>query len=125
MSQESFVSQIFLVEKKEGGTEKSSEPQGSQQLHKNGAFQDEGVAYPSRPDSSSGLDDKIRPEGCLPSDTDVSKSPVLPPVSVEYQDISVSVPSIWFNISTTSVYKSAETCGWGTEADGNLSDNLP
>ena len=125
LTQGSFVSQIFLVEKKEGGLKTGSQPQEPQLLHTNGALQDGGAPHPARPDPVSGLDDKDGSERCLSSDTSVSKALTPPPVSVECHNLPVQMPPIWPNISTSGVYQGVKTGGRDTETNGNLSNSIP
>ena len=111
---------------KEGrGTKTGSQPQEPQLLHSNGALQDGGAPHPARPDPVSGLDDKDGSEGCLSSDTSVSRTPTPPPVSVECHNLPVQMPPIWPNISTAGVYQGVKTGGRDTETNGNLSNSIP
>ena len=72
--QQSFVSQIFLVEKKDGG----QRPEVPETVCENRALQDGGSPPAPRPASSTGLDGEVRPEGCLPSGPN-SPKPSTPP----------------------------------------------
>ena len=110
---------------KEGrGTKTSSQPQEPQLLHKNGTLQDGGAPHPARPDPVSGLDDKDGSEGCLSSDTSVSRTPTPPPVSVECHNLPVQMPPIRPNISTSGVYQGVKTGGRDTETNGNSSNSI-
>ena len=93
-------------------------------LHKNGALQDGGTPHPARPDPVSGLDDKDGSEGCLSSDTSVSRTPTPPPVSVECHNLPVQMPPIRPNISTSGVYQGVKTGGRDTETNGNSSNSI-
>ena len=88
LSKESYVSQIFLVEKKEGGTEAGNKPEEPQYLHTSKPLPNGGSVYPSRSHPSSGLDDKNGLEGCLPSGTNPPGISTPSPVSVEWEFIS-------------------------------------
>jgi len=79
----SFVSQIFLEEKKGGGTETGHKPEGSQCETR--AFQNGGSPHSPRPHPTRGLDDKTGPEGCLSSGTNSHRSSTSPPVPKTYQ----------------------------------------
>ena len=69
-------------------------------------------------------DDKVGSEGCLPSDTNLSGTSTPTPIPVECQGLSVSMPPVRLNISTTGVYQGIEASSGDTETDGCPSDNL-
>ena len=107
------------------GTKTGSQPQEPQLLHTNGALQDGGAPHPARPDPVSGLNDKDGSEGCLSSDTSVSRTPTPPPISVECHNLPVQMPSIRPNISTSGVYQGVKTGSRDTETNVNLSNSIP
>ena len=114
----------FLSGKEGWGAETCGKSQEPQWLCKNRVLQDGGATYPSRFDPISGLDDKVGSEGCLPSDTNLSGTSTPTPIPVECQGLSVSMPPVRLNISTTGVYQGIETSSGDTETDGCPSDNL-
>ena len=63
----SFVSQIFLVEKKGGGgTTTSDQSKGPESICLTGTFQNGGFTFTTRPTPTRGLDGEYEPKGCLP-----------------------------------------------------------
>ena len=99
------------------GAETCGKSQESQCFCKNRALQDGGATHPSRFDPTSGLDDKIGSEGCLPSDSNLSRTATPTPIPVEYKGLSVSVTPIRLNISTTGVYQGIQTNSRDTETN--------
>ena len=121
----SFISQIFLVEKKGGGTMSSHQPEGSEPVCAGGALQDGRVTPPSRPNPARGLDDKIGPKRCLSTSANPRSSSMLPSVCLGRETIQISMSSIWPVISTKGVYKAPETSGGPSQADRPTLDNIP
>ena len=120
----SFISQIFLVEKK-GGTTSSHQPEGSEPVCAGGPLQDGRVTPPSRPNPVRGLDDKIGPKRCLSTSANPRSSSMLPSVCLGRETIQISMSFIWPVISTKGVYKVPETSGGPSLADSPTLDNIP
>jgi len=118
---QSFVSQIFLVEKKDGGQLARNKPEVSQSLCENRALQDKRPPSSPRSTSATGLDGEAGLEGCLPSD---SNSPRPPDIAVGRQAIHVQMSSIWPVISTKGVHKVTEIYGGLSEANWVPPDNI-
>ena len=107
------------------GAETCGNSQESQCFCKNRALQDGGATYPSRFDPTSGLDDKIGYEGCLLSDSNLSRTATPTPIPVEYKGLSGLMPPIQLNISTMGVYQDIKTNSRDTETNGNPFNSLP
>jgi len=60
------MSQIFLVEKNDGGQRPVINLKGLNQLSEARALQDGGPSSPTRSSPTRGLDDQNGPEGCIP-----------------------------------------------------------
>ena len=115
----------FSGGKKGRGTEASDKPEEPQYLCTSRPLQNGGSSHPSRPHPSSGLDDKNGLEGCLPSGTHPPAVPTPSPVSMEQESLSVSMPSIRADISTTGFLKGDETCSGDPKTYGHSADYLP
>jgi len=76
---ECFVSQIFLVEKKDGARDRS-EPETVKSVHESKTLQDGGPPPSSRPNSVRGLDDQTGPKGCISPGSHPPRSPEVPGV---------------------------------------------
>ena len=83
--QRGFVSQIFLVPKKDGGHRLVVNFEGSKQVHSRGAFQDGGVLHGEGSCETRGLVGKIGSKGCLLSGADRPQSPKVSSVLVAGQ----------------------------------------
>ena len=103
--------------KKGRGTKASDKPEEPQYLCASGSLQNGGFAHPSR---SPRLDDKNGFEGCLPSGTNPPGVPTPSPVSMKRESVSISMPSIWADISATGFLKGDETCSGGPKTYGQI-----
>ena len=123
-----FWSQIFLREKKGGGTQASVQPQEAESIHKLRAFQD--GEHCNAPDTSakSGLDGQNGHQRCL---LECPNSPEqTEPVRILVGGTSVQVQSmpVRTGVSTPHVHKVNETSGGSVEtirhSDNDLSGRL-
>jgi len=119
----SFVSQIFLVEKK-GGTEAGDKPQGPQQLCEDGAFQDEGPASSPKSNPEVRLDGEVIPKGCISPGPNSPGTSMSSTVSMGAQDLPICLLAIWPDISTPCFHKDNETSCGNTTSDGDSSDHI-
>ena len=71
------------------------------------------------------MDDKNGSEGCLPLSSNPQGTPAPPAVSMEREDISVPVPSIWVNLSTAGFLEGDEACSGNLETHGHSTDHIP
>ena len=114
-----------LPGRKEGGeTEVGNKPEGTQHVCGTGAFQNGGTTHPSRPHPAGGLDDKTRPEGCLPSGTNPCRASTTPPVPIRTQNLPISVPPIRVDICSTGCLQNKESHSGSTSAHGNTSSHI-
>ena len=124
ISKESFVSQIFLVEKKEGGQSPVINLKSLNNFVKTAHFKMKGLHI--LPDLiQQDNNDKVGFERCLPSGTNPPGMPSPPSVPMEQSNLPVSVPPLWVDISPTCVFKNDETCSGDPEAHGHLSHHIP
>jgi len=93
-----------LVEKKDG-VQTSGELESIKPICGDNASQDGKSPHSPFPNTARGLDGKIGSERCLPSGSNLSKSPAIP---MEREHISIQVPSIWPLSCTKSGHKAAE-----------------
>ena len=114
----------FSGREKGWGTETGGEFKGSKPVCKGRTFQDGGSTPTTRPYTSGGLDDKVRPKGCLSAGPYPSGTSKISSFSMEQQVVSVYMSPIWSLGSPQSIYKTPQTSGRGFEADGMSSNNL-
>ena len=123
LSKKSFVSQIFLVEKKEGGQRPVINLKSLNTFVRTEHFKMEGLHI--LPDLIQAQDDRNGSEGCLPSGFNPQGTPAPPAVSMEWEDILVPVSAIWVNLSTTGFFEGDEAGSGNPEAHGHLADHIP
>ena len=119
----SFISQIFLVEKK-GGAAASGKPKGFKSIHPSGTFQNGGSTPLTRPITTRGLDGENGLKGCLPPNPNPLKPSTPSPVCLGGETLQVSVPPIWSVISTTGFHKTLETSSGPLETDRLTPDSV-
>jgi len=97
LSTESFVSQIFLVEKKEGGQRPVINLKCLKSFVKTKHFKMEGLHI--LPQENNWMI-KIRFEGCIPSNSNSPREPTFPSVSMGTQSLPISVSPIQTDFSS-------------------------
>ena len=125
ISPNSFISQLFLVEKKGGGPETSCQPESSEQFRAIRTLQNGRPPHSPGSDSDRGSHDQTRSERCISSDPNTSGSPTSPPISVDGKDVPVQVPSLRTDISSKGIYRGAQATNCKTSTDGDLVSGLP
>ena len=120
VSTRSYVSQIFLVEKK-GGQRPVINLKGLNSFIK---VENERPSSPSRSGLVSGLDSEVGLERCLPTGPNSPGTLMSPPIPLGEENIPICMSSLWPNISTPGVYQDNETSSGCTEIDENSSHNL-
>ena len=125
LSPNSFISQLFLVEKKGSGQGPcSGQFEGSEQYCVPRALQDGRPPHYPGPDSDRGLYDQARSERCISPDSNPSRSPTSPPISVD-GETPILMPSFWADLSSKGINQGAKATGWNTPADGDSISGLP
>ena len=118
VSLNSFISQLFLVEKKRGGGATTShQPEGIESVCSGGTLQNGRSTSPSRLNPARGLDDKNGPQRCLFASANPRSSSMFSPVCLGRETLEISVPTIWPVISTKGVYQTPETSCGPTQTD--------
>ena len=123
LSKKSFVSQIFLVEKKEGGQRPVINLKSLNTFVRTEHFKMEGLHI--LPDLIQAQDDRNGSEGCLPSGSNPQETPAPPAVSMEWEDILVPVSAIWVNLSTTGFFEGDKAGSGNAEVHGHSADHIP
>jgi len=119
----SFISQIFMVEKKGGGYRPVVNLKELNHFIKPEHFKMEGLHLLPSP-TTGRLHGETGPQGCIPSGPNSPRPPQISSISMGGQDLSVQVPPIWLVSSTQSLYEATETSGWSAPADGNKNDHI-
>ena len=102
-AQEGYVSQIFLVEKKEGEQKPVINLKALNMFVKHEHFKMEGLHIIPDLIQSEKLDDKIGSEGCLSSGTNSYGTSTLPPIPMGSQKLPISMFPIWTDIRPTGI----------------------
>ena len=123
LSPNSFISELFLVEKREWA-KASGQSEGSKQFCALRALQDGRPPLSPGPDSDRGLYDQARSERCISPDPNPSGSPTSP-ISVDGENISILMPSFRADLSSKGIHKGAKATNWNTPADGDSICGLP
>ena len=114
----------FSGREKGWGPKACSEPEVPESVCENRALQDGGSPPAPRSASSTGLDDEVRPEGCLPSGPNSPKPSTPPNLPVGGKELHVQMPTIWPVLSTQSVHQITEASGGLLEANRLSSNNI-
>ena len=123
LSADSFVSQIFLVEKDLGHIPVIN-LKGLNQFIRTDISKWR-PAHSSRASTSRGLDGKNESERCIPSDAHLSNISATPDLPVEGQVLQVHLPALRSLGSSKGVYQGPEAGGGLLEASRLLIDHLP
>ena len=118
-----FISQIFIVPKKDGPS--NNKPEGIEQSHSRGTLQDGRVSYGQGNEQATRLVSEDRSKGCIPISPNTPEPPQIPPVSLVIPEISVQLSAFWTVMHTSSVYETNETSSGLPEGERNEIDNLP
>ena len=119
----SFISQIFLVEKR-GGATTSDQPKGFEPICASITLQNGGSSPDTRLTPTRGLDGENGFERCLPPNSNTSRSPTSPPIHLGAEALQIPVPSIWPLLCTMSFHKTTETSGGLLKADRLMSNSV-
>ena len=115
---EGFISQLFLVPKKDGGQRPVINLKTLNTFVR--VF-----PHDSRLSKAQRLDGNSGSERCVFPDTNPFRPPTLPQVSVGRPNLSVPLPSVWPVMCTTGVQKSDEASGGLPEGEKCPVDNIP
>jgi len=110
--------------KEGGGTEAGNKPKDTQHVRKTWAFQNGGTTHTPWSHPTEGMDDKIGPVGCLPSDTIPHRLSTLSPIPLRKQNLPISVSPIQTDICPTSLLQSNEASNGNTSAHGHTSNHI-
>ena len=111
--------------KKGWGSETSNKPKGSQSICEDRTLQGGRSSPTPRSFTTTGLDGKDGPEGCLSPDPYSSRLPTPPYLPVGGEDLHVPIPTLWPLSSTQSVYKTAKASGGFSQTDWLSSHSIP
>ena len=117
-NKDSFISQIFVIPKKDGGYH----PVGPEQVHSRRTFQDGGLSHGEESSRAQGLDGKDRLERCLLSRSRTSE-PQVPPIRVPGAHLSIPLSTVWSVLCPQDIYKTDETSSGHPEGERHQDDN--
>ena len=124
VTQRGFVSEIFLVPKKNGGHRPVVNLKALNRFIIEEHFKMEGFHMVKDLVKPGDWMTKTRFERCLFSGTGRPQSPEVPSISMEWQSVPVSLPTVWPMLRPSHLHKVNETSGSFSEREGNPTDYI-
>jgi len=124
-SPENYFSQVFLVEKKDGDQRPVIYLKGLNQFVEGRTFQDKGPSSPFRSPPARQLDGQDGPEGCIPSDLNPPRPPIISDLLLGTEMLQIHLPAVRPIIFSEGIYQINEASSRFPKTGGMSPKSIP